>query len=84
MGCELYDGTLTFHPECKKGYSYYYFDCCNRKWWVTWQTFMWTAIFSLCCLCCFFCVRYRMKKKRQKREAEVAYLNAAAEANLHL
>ena len=44
MTCSFYYGTQAFHPSCGKGYSYYYNDCCNFKWYVAWNVIMWLFV----------------------------------------
>lgn len=73
MACELYDGTLYFHPDCQKGFSYYYNKCCNVKWYWTWSVTMYVIILCLLFLCCYMCVRHSRKRREAKKAAAIAY-----------
>ena len=73
MACELYQGTLYYHPDCTKGFSYYYNKCCNVRWYWTWSVTMYIMILCLVFLCCYMCVRHSRKRKEAKKAAAIAY-----------
>jgi hypothetical protein len=48
MTCQLYGGTLYYHPGCGQGYSYYYQGCCNAKWYIGWNILLWAFVLLSC------------------------------------
>ena len=67
MTCTLYHGTLSYHPDCTKGFSYYYNDCCNVKWYIAWNVIMW-LLALLFIVTIVVVVRRHIKKKELKRQ----------------
>ena len=66
MTCSLYAGTLVYHPECTKGYSYYHNGCCNHKWYIAWNVLLFIAIFVCVALSCLGFRRYKRQKVAKK------------------
>ena len=73
MTCSLYAGTLVYHPNCTKGYSYYHNDCCNHKWYIAWNVLLFIALAACIALSCVGYRRYKSQKVEKKKAMLVAY-----------
>ena len=63
MTCQLYGGTLYYHPTCTKGYSYYYEGCCNAKWYIVWNSLLWVFVLLSCLILAVFLTRRKRTKQ---------------------
>ena len=59
---------MYYHPACTSGYSYYYSDCCNAKWYIAWNVLLWIAVFMSCLLIGIVTIRTRKEKERSRKE----------------
>ena len=59
MTCSLYFGTQVYHPNCTKGYSYYYQACCNVTWYKAWNALLWIAVLLIIAM--IYCAVRRLR-----------------------